>query len=113
MPTEKRLCSRIGLQQNVRLRWIEPNGRERSATAQVCDLARRGMGVLIEEKIVAGSYVHVRENSLQLVGTALVRYQRDMRGRYWTGLEFCGGMLTPREVLASLPGAAVSVEKGQ
>lgn len=71
------------------------------------------MGVLMQEKIVAGSYVHVRENSLQLVGTALVRYQRDIRGRYWTGLEFCGGMLTPREVLDNLPRTAVGVEQSQ
>jgi hypothetical protein len=36
---------------------------------------------------------------LQLVGTAVVRYQEDRRGTYYTGIEFCGGMFTPRELL--------------
>ncbi len=43
----------------------------------------------------------LREQDLQLVGKAIVRYQEDRKGQYYTGLEFVGGLLAPRELLES------------
>lgn len=57
------------------------------------------MGVLLRERLAPGSFVHLREKDMQLVGTAVVRYQEDRKGIYYTGLEFCGGLLAPREIL--------------
>lgn len=101
MPTEKRLAPRCELKRPVRFRWIEPSGREYSALAEMQNLGRRGMGVLLRERLTPGSFVHLRERDLQLVGTAVVRYQEDRRGLFYTGLEFCGGLLAPRELLGS------------
>ncbi len=100
MPSEKRLAPRCEISRPVRLRWLEPSGREYSTVAQVENLARRGMGVILRERIAPGSFVHLREKEMQLVGTAVVRYQEDRKGIFYTGLEFCGGLLAPRELLA-------------
>lgn len=98
MPSEKRLAPRCEFSRSVRLRWIEPSGREYSTLAQVQNLGRRGMGVMLRERLAPGSFVHLREKEMQLVGTAVVRYQEDRKGIYYTGLEFCGGLLAPREM---------------
>jgi hypothetical protein len=103
MPTEKRQAPRCSLNRSVRLRWTEPSGREFSAMADVQNLARRGMGVMLRERLTPGEFVHLREKDLRLVGTAVVRYQEDRKGVYYTGLEFCGGMFTPREFLSGDP----------
>lgn len=99
MPSEKRLAPRCELNRPVRLRWTDSAGRECSALAHVQNLGRRGMGVTLRERLAPGSFVHLREKDLQLVGTAVVRYQEDRRGLYYIGIEFCGGMLTPHEIL--------------
>ncbi len=75
------------------------------------DITRRGMAVLIRERIPLGTHVHLREKELQLIGMAVVRNQLEQRGWYRTGLEFCGALLTPQEVLNRLQN--VGVENGQ
>lgn len=100
MPSEKRLTSRCEFSRPMRLRWIEPSGREYSTLAQVQNLSRRGMGVMLRERLAAGSFVHLREKDMQLVGTAVVRYQEDRKGIYHMGLEFCGGLMAPHEILS-------------
>ena len=111
MANEKRLTRRLAVDQKVGLRWAEACGRERSVQGTCLDITRRGMAVSIRERIPVGTHVHLREKELQLIGTAIVRNQREQRGWYQTGLEFCGALLTPHEVLHRLE--HVGVEDGQ
>ncbi len=69
------------------------------------------MAVLVQGRIPIGTQIHLREKALQLIGMAVVRNQREQRGWDRTGLEFCGALLTPHEVLNRLE--HVGVEDGQ
>lgn len=101
MATEKRFTSRTGLNRSIRVKWIDAAGRNAFAQAEVQNLGRRGMGVLLRERLQRGCTVYLAERDLQLVGKAVVRYQEDRKGKYYTGLEFCGGLLAPLELLDS------------
>ena len=111
MASEKRLACRLQIEQKVLLRWAEGCGRERSSQGSCVDITRRGMAVMVRERIPVGTQIHLREKELQLIGMAVVKNQREQRGWYHTGLEFCGALLTPHEVLNRLE--HVSVENSQ
>jgi len=111
MASEKRLARRLRVEQKVQIRWAEECGRERTAAGACIDITRRGMAVMVRERIPLGTQIHLREKELQLIGMAVVRNQREERGWYQTGLEFCGALLTPHEVLNRLE--HIGVEDGQ
>ncbi|MCA2970364.1 MAG: hypothetical protein INH43_17760 [Acidobacteriaceae bacterium] len=99
MATEKRFANRKGLARSIRLKWIDAMGRNAFAQAEVKNLGRRGMGVLLRERLQRGSTVYLAERDWPLVGTAVVRYQEDRKGKFYTGLEFSGGLLAPLELI--------------
>lgn len=101
MPSEKRLTNRSAVNRSIRLRWIDSAGRNASAKGEIQNLGRRGMGIFLRERLQKGATVQLTERDLQLVGKAIVRFQEDRKGRYYTGLEFVGGLLAPHELLAS------------
>ena len=111
MANEKRLAPRLAVEKKVGMRWAEACGRERSVQGTCIDITRRGMAVMVRERIPVGTQIHLREKELQLIGMAVVRNQLEKRGWYQTGLEFCGALLTPHEVLNRLE--HVSVENSQ
>ncbi len=111
MASEKRLARRLRVDHKIQIRWAEGCGRERSAQGSCIDITRRGMALLVRERIPVGTQIHLREKELQLIGMAVVRNHREQRGWYQMGLEFCGALLTPHDVLNRLKD--VGVEDGQ
>jgi hypothetical protein len=101
MPSEKRFTNRSAVSRSIRLKWIDSRGCNAFAQGEVQNLGRRGMGILLRERLQKGATVQLAERDLQLVGKAIVRYQEDRKGQYYTGLEFVGGLLAPRELLES------------
>jgi hypothetical protein len=95
MPTEKRLTNRRADSRLIRLQWIDSAGRHVFVQGELQNLGRRGMGVLLRERLPKGEMVQLAERDLQLVGTAVVRHQENRKGLYYTGLEFLGGLLAP------------------
>jgi len=99
MASEKRYTERRKVNHAIRLKWIDSSGRDTFARAEIQNLGRRGMGILLRERLQRGLTVYLSERNLQLVGKAVVRYQEDRKGRYYTGLEFIGGLLAPHELI--------------
>ena len=95
MPSEKRLTNRRAVSRLIRLQWIDSAGRNVFVQGELQNLGRRGMGILLRARLPKGAMVQLAERDLQLVGTAIVRYQEDRKGMYYTGLEFLGGLLAP------------------
>jgi len=76
----------------VSISWDDGHGEPKFAIAKGRNICENGVSLRVNEPLPVRSYVSLHSESLQLSGTAAVRYCLRANGCYSVGLEFSGGM---------------------
>ena len=93
MTKDVRRKPRVGVREQVRLRWNDAYGVQKIAAAVTSEVSKTGIRLELNKEIPPGTVVSLDCHGLKLIGVAVARHCRRAPGNHYTvGLEFSGGL---------------------